>query len=664
ARSAERSRTVGSGILPRALLGVAAAPRAPPRASVAEAPMSAQSSDRVEKFAARFADELSVLGGLGRSGVPSAVSRSARSAQSGRSSRSGILPRALHRAALAPVAPPRASVAEVAVMDDAIDILAGLGSSGSRLSYNRVGDFLLSAHELLRAQPDRASELHGRMFQAVQMIESGLSDRAVSLTVARLAAEQDGVGAQIRRFQDAVTQRDDLRLELGREFSKDTSIRDQARVIRLNDALSRATERTSTLTAALGDAGPGIASLLEVTDAELSDVQSSLEKNEALLSFVFGREDGFAIAVRSDFVVSSPLPIGREALVARIQSLRRAFDIGPGQVVPRFDIDGAHALYQLLFGGISDALAGVDHTIVVTDGPLRSLPFGVLVTSPPSQSSDYSGARWLAQSFAISTAPTIRAFYQLRRFAGVSSAPKPVLGFGDPVLAGGGDGGGLQALRDHCQEDEPVPPALIRALEPLPATREEVATIGRLLGAEPGDVVLGASATEQRLRTAELDQYRILYFATHGLLPGEVRCQGEPAIVLTPPSRPSNDFGQDGLISASEIARLRLDADVVVLSACNTGSADGRFGGDALSGLSRAFFSAGARALLVSHWQIDSAVTSTLMQSVFQTAVGDRQRTVSGIARAMRRAQTRLIAQSSTAHPYFWGAFTFIGDGA
>lgn len=202
---------------------------------------------------------------------------------------------------------------------------------------------------------------------------------------------------------------------------------------------------------------------------------------------------------------------------------------------------------------------------------------------------------------------------------------------------------------------------LLRALPRLKETAGEARTVARILGAGDDAVLTGSQASEANLRARPLDQYRVLYFATHGLLPGELHCQAEPGLVLSPPAEQARATDQDGLLEASEIAGLKLDADLVVLSACNTAASGGRFGGEALEGLAGAFFNAGARAVLASHWEVPSLSTVKLMTGLFAGLGREGGR---GLAQALRQAQLQLIADAASAHPYNWAAFTMIGDGA
>jgi CHAT domain-containing protein len=171
-------------------------------------------------------------------------------------------------------------------------------------------------------------------------------------------------------------------------------------------------------------------------------------------------------------------------------------------------------------------------------------------------------------------------------------------------------------------------------------------------------------ATESAVKNAALERYQIVHFATHGLLASETKKASgslqEPALLLTPPPAPTEL--DDGLLTASEIAQLKLNADWVVLSACNTAGAGGG-SGEALSGLARAFFYAGARALLVSHWAVDSDAAVLLTTRAFAEL---KQSPAIGRAEALRRAMQAVIQDRSrpeAAHPTFWAPFVVVGEG-
>jgi CHAT domain-containing protein len=192
-------------------------------------------------------------------------------------------------------------------------------------------------------------------------------------------------------------------------------------------------------------------------------------------------------------------------------------------------------------------------------------------------------------------------------------------------------------------------------LTPLPETADELRAVAKILKATPGSVHLRESATEPLVRSAPLKDYRVLHFATHGLVAGDLSDLAEPALVLTLP-RVIRE-GDDGLLTASEIAGLNLNADWVVLSACNTASGSTK-GAEALSGLARAFFYAGARALLVSHWPVYSRAAVELTTGTFAALAADPK---PGKAGAFRTAMLSLIAQGKP--PSYWAPFVLVGEG-
>jgi CHAT domain-containing protein len=184
--------------------------------------------------------------------------------------------------------------------------------------------------------------------------------------------------------------------------------------------------------------------------------------------------------------------------------------------------------------------------------------------------------------------------------------------------------------------------------------------VAKDLKVSANDILLGAKATETTLKRLDLAQYRVLHFATHGTLAGEIEGTSEPGLILTPPKQQSDL--DDGYLSASEVAALKLDADWVILSACNT-AAGGSDKAEALSGLARAFIYAGARALLVSHWAVESGATVKLITG----AVGAISRDAKvGRAEALRQAMLAMIdkGEPHEAHPSYWAPFIVVGEGA
>jgi CHAT domain-containing protein len=277
----------------------------------------------------------------------------------------------------------------------------------------------------------------------------------------------------------------------------------------------------------------------------------------------------------------------------------------------------------------------------------------------------------LADEVALATLPSPAAFVAARRHARATRERDTLLAFADPALAGTED---VRTLTQwtNLRNGIRAPTAGARnaasvcRLRPLPETRREALALAERLGSRPGDVLLGRAASERAL--SELDasgalaRRRIVLFATHGLVAGELSGVGEPALVLTPPEGcAATSEEDDGLLTASEIAMLTFDADWVILSGCNT-AAPGRTGAAPLSGLARAFLYAGARRLLVSHWSVDSEAAADLTAALFDPRNKDLT-PAAALQRAMRSVRDSRGANDYRAHPAFWAPFVLVGDG-
>jgi CHAT domain-containing protein len=506
--------------------------------------------------------------------------------------------------------------------------------------------------------------LYNEAFDAFGLLRPELVEQTVARASARLAVSDPALAKLVEALQRAERERDTTNLEL----SAETSLADEQRSKLVEDKLiqkkSAAEKESQRLQSELATKFPEYVALSAPKALDTVALRERLGVKEGVVSFIIGREVSFVQLVRRDGIWIGRIAEGQESLAESVSALRKAMDVQSGSV-GEFDIALAHQLYQRLFGSIKNKLTDLDHLVVVPAGPLASLPFSLLVETAPTNQR-YADASWLIKRLAISNEPSLRSFYLQRTTTAQTQPTKSLLAFGNPRLQGKSEkkasSSTLSALATSCRQDGPASGDLIRSLAPLPETEDELKVVNRVLSAKNknGSVVhTSDAATEDKLRSESLGDYRVLYFATHGLLPGELKCQAEPALVLTPPSSPVSR-ANDGLLEASEIASLRLNADLVVLSACNTAGSAGKFGGDALSGLAESFFYAGARSLVVSHWQVSSKATAELMSGMFEALGPDL---TGGAARSLQTSQLKLIKQEKTAHPLFWAAFVIVGDG-
>jgi len=538
----------------------------------------------------------------------------------------------------------------------AFTIIRSADQPPAQLPLDRIAPYLRASLAVATAKPAEAPALHAAMFQAVQLVREGAVGQTIGRAAARFATSDPAAADAVRTQQEAARQRDRLRLDLAAETAKPDGQRSPEREQSLRTALEAASRRADAGDQALARTFPDYNRLTRFTTPTVEEVAAALREGEALSLFAFADQGGFGFLVRRGGVTAYAVELSRAELTRQVQGLRRAFVPRDGGLLP-FDLAAAHGLYQVLYGPVAAEMAGVRRLDLVPGGPLLSLPPALLVTAPGA-AGDYAGAAWLARGRAIAVAPSVPAFLSLRRLAGRSDATKPFIGLAAPPFQGAGRADGMAALAKECRTGGAVDPALLRSLAPLPETADEIRQVGQGLGATPDALLTGAAVTKAALRRAGLSDYRVLYFATHGLLPGELRCQAEPGLALAPPTIANPEPADDGLLTASDVATLRLNAELVVLSACNT-AGGGQLGGESLSGLAEAFFFAGARNLLVTHWQVPSKPTVALMTDSFAglpLAGGDA-------AAALATAQMRLAASPGTGHPFFWAAFTLIGDG-
>jgi CHAT domain-containing protein/tetratricopeptide (TPR) repeat protein len=543
-------------------------------------------------------------------------------------------------------------------------------------------------------------------FEAAQLASVTAAGRAIAKFGVRLAAGDGPLAVKIRLRQDLAGQRLSLDKNLIAAVSSPAAKRDATAEERLRSDVATIDKAISNLDAEIERAFPEFAALADRSAIPLDRVRTMLAANEVLLVPVAAGGGLHIFAVDRETVrwVRRDTPLA--TIADDIHRLRCGLDSGEwvGRARPErclkllgrlpennllpFDVPAARRLYGELFQPVETIVAG-RHVLVAATGPLAALPIHVLVPEPPDEPvREFAKVGWLAARQPVTMLPSVASLGPLRAAPPSSAkAGKPYLGIANPLLLGpeGNDRSafGRTACPPRRRGNErlvasarpaSLQTTLVRGgladrdavlrLEPLPETTDEVCAIADVLGVGREPPLLGSEATEQALkaldRRGDLKRYRIVHFATHGLVAGDLEGLAEPALVLSPPDAATSE--DDGLLMASEIATLKLDADWVILSACNTAS--GTAGdGEALSGLARAFFYAGARSLLVSHWPVrsDAAVRLTT------AALAEIQKSPR-LARseALRRAMLALIADASNptfAHPQVWAPFTVVGEG-
>jgi CHAT domain-containing protein len=414
----------------------------------------------------------------------------------------------------------------------------------------------------------------------------------------------------------------------------------------------------------------------------LGDLQRLLRPGEAYYKMIIVGGQAYAVFATAGRARAFRIGAGPAELDRQVDALRATISIVERnqQLTYPFDLERAFALYQSLFAPVAGEIAAVTHLIFEPDGAMLRLPPNLLVMDragieayrtraarPNEDGFDFTGVQWLGRDRDISTAVSARAFRDVRQ-APPSRARAAYLGFGQNMpargyyLPGGGTRGAGAAADAGCSWSLAAWNRPISAKELI--TAGAAASAGRSGQAQ---IVTGADFTDTGIISRpDLANYRILHFATHGLVtPPRPECPARPSLLTS-----FGGEGSDGLLSFGEIFDLRIDADLIILSACDTAAGAGASataeaglggGGEfALDGLVRAFVGAGGRMVIASHWPVpdDFDATERLISGLFVAPPG------TGTAGALRRAQRALMDDAATSHPYYWSGFAVVGDGA
>lgn len=515
---------------------------------------------------------------------------------------------------------------------------------------------------------ERRAALTDEGFQAAQLAQATSTASAVARMGARFAAGDDALAGVVRSRQDALERWRRLDKKLSTALGEQTKADERSEIDRLRRELRALKRRIAGIDRRLTQEFPAYVELSSPRPATLVEMQKLLGPDEALIVYLTWTHSTLMWTLRADFAAMWRAKIGRNELQAAVKAMRRELD--PAGFVsrtkaPPFDATRAFELYQKLFEPAEPVLEDVRHVFVVPDAALQSLPLGVLITNKPQSAfTDFTGYRqapWLARKYALTTLPSVSSLRALRSFAKASRAGRPFLGIGDPLLEGHPGASRGIPLKKIFRPQGVADTKAVRTLPALPETADELAAMAQVLGGDGAGLLLRENATESRIRQTDMSQYRVVTFATHGLVAGELGGVAEPGLILTPPSKGTK--ADDGVLTASEVARLKLNADLVILSACNTAAADGTPGAEGLSGLAKAFFYAGSRALVVSHWPVASDATVRLTTHMLaETARDPRIRR----AEALQRSMLAMMSDAKNphlAHPMFWAPFVVVGEG-
>jgi CHAT domain-containing protein len=529
---------------------------------------------------------------------------------------------------------------------------------------SRIGD----------AKSTEAVEATRRFFKASQILIAQSSADAAVRQAARLASDPKTAGVA-RSLDDTVRQIEATNaniLNLQQIGAAQGSVK--AQIDADQATLKQLAAQRRVLEDQLESANPRYRSALREEEG-LEDVQAALNPGEVYIKAFLLADHGYGILLTKGApAIPYKIALSRQAGGDLVEKLREPID-NLEQSPGRFDVKLAHEAFVDLFGPVREQVLSATHVIYEPDANLIGAPISALVVDDsdeimrrnraaanaarPRRAPTYVGVAWLGGRVATSTSLSASAFVQVRGLRR-SMASHPIFGFGDPIITN--DSRAFASVRapdfapssaqSVCADER----ARLMELPRLPETAIEVTTVSKSIeGAAATSYKLGAEFTDADIlsqsQSGALKSYRVLYFATHGIQrPANDECL-QSALVTS-----VGAGGGDGLLDLKKIPELNLDADMVVLSACDTGRNENGNQGEALGGLVSTFVQAGARNLVVSNWPVDSAATAALMTAMFNQKSETQ-------ANALAFAERQLMASAEYSHPYFWASFMVVGDG-
>lgn len=525
--------------------------------------------------------------------------------------------------------------------------------------------------------------------------------KALRQSSTRLYSADSEIADLIRKEQDCQKQINALQSHLSDALANPDQ-QSQVPVRKLADQIGTLQKAKKALMDEIQERFPRYSDLINPQPTTLQATGAYLNECEALVSIYSSDSEIFiwAINFKGNKKFFSDM-VGEKKIGQMVSKLREALDPNPKTLadVPEFNLEIANELYNILLKPVEDSWKDATDLIIVAQGALGQLPFSVLNILPQKLNkkeselfSKYRNVPWLIKKVSITRYSSVSSFITLRNAPQYKADRKAFIGFGDPIFGKNQltvadkkvnfskknrlisqypvNVRGVRLTESGKLDSNEIVSSNISLLNRLPETAEEIRSMAEATGGDPTrDVFLGRNASEHNVKNVNLADRKVVAFASHALIPGDIDGLSQPAIALSSPAITGNN--EDGLLTLDEVLRLKLNADWVILSACNTGAADGA-GAEAISGLGRAFFYAGTRAILVSMWPVESTSAKNLTTGIFKY-----QKANSSIsrARALKSSMLELINNgvlrdaksdkmiASYAHPLFWAPFIIIGDG-
>src|SRR5262249_6723408 len=415
-----------------------------------------------------------------------------------------------------------------------------------------------------------------------------------------------------------VTSEEEVRRKIAQIHHRlQTPTPEQSEETKLLDQLESLRQTWRSLQKEMAEQDPRYSRVFSPQLATVANVQAALDADAALLEYATAYDGSILWVITKEQIRAYKLPGAnlQSTLESYLKTLRQPL-IGADEISSHAEL--GQKLYRELLGPAEEIIQGKKHLIIAPDGPLHYLPFEALIVSqkqsPAKRPIKPSDIEYLLKQYRITYIPSASVLVAQRseQKTKITKTRLPLLAFGDPVYNATSDSQRPDTLAGKITN------LALRGqnLKRLEFSGDEVRRIGKVWGVSPssGSIYLRDQASLGRLRSLDLSQYRIIHFAAHAILGDQVKSLSQPALVLSQPEGADRD---GGLLQFSDILDLKLNADLVVLSACETGLGRLR-DGEGIVGLTRAFLYAGASSATVSLWKVEDQSTSLLMERFYQ----------------------------------------------
>jgi CHAT domain-containing protein len=513
---------------------------------------------------------------------------------------------------------------------------------------------------------DDATELG---FSVAEFLRTGASQAALYDGAAKLAAADPELRALIEKEQAFRSSRIDSRSNYARIAAQTERLaakssdelvisRQKETVLAAEKALEAEEGRLAEVRNEIARRFPVYQELVNPRIPQPKELAAKLRPNEAYVSLYTGQRLGAAFVVTADGRLSlHKVDQSRSLVLQSVRKMRLPFDesrmpAAAGQW-GGFDPAAAFDLYRVWLAPSTPALGKADSIHLAAGGALASVPWAATLIEPAAS---LSTAKWWGSNKSISATPGASSIVLSRSIAS-KLGDKPFMAFADPQFSNQPVNARAAATRGKLVRSSSGVFDYTK-VTPLPETLDEARAVASALHADPAtDVISGSAATRSRVLAEKLDNRRVVAYATHGVLPGEIPRITKPALAMAFEGKGT----EDSLLTTDDIVTLRLSADWIILSACNTGLTESGTG-EAVSGMARAFFAAGAKSILATQWAVESESAKLLVVETLGTYANNP---ALGKAQALASAQRSMIEGKHGAlfqHPFFWAPYFMIGE--